>query len=131
WRAGGGFSRGRWVEPDLLVPQFVGQNAQRQARVQSGAGGHNGKRERQPGAVANQLINDVRLGRDALLSQAATQQGDGLLGTQDVQGDWVGTFLYYQAGQLVAAGDHDPASGAARQQGADLVGVPGVVQHHQ
>ena len=73
-----------------------------------------------------------RLGRHPRRAEAAGQQlaaPRSAVSRSSVQR--VGAVGGDQAGQLVAAGDHDQAARRAGQQRADLLGVAGVVQHDQ
>ena len=94
-------------------------------------GGGHPQRQRQVGADPGQLGRRRRLGRHPIRPEDRGQQGVRLVRAEHVEGQAVGAVAGEQAGQPVPAGDQHQAAGAARQQRADLVGVDGVVQHHQ
>ncbi|OLE23822.1 MAG: hypothetical protein AUG49_15030 [Catenulispora sp. 13_1_20CM_3_70_7] len=115
-------------------------------RLLDGAGGDDVEGERQAGAQADQLADDVVGGaaplrpeflgrqgsdRQPLHPQPLPQQPPGLLLTKRIQRDRHGPVERDQPRQPHPAGDQHQAAGRAGQQRAHLLGVAGVVQQHQ
>jgi hypothetical protein len=73
----------------------------------------------------------IRLGGYPIGAEPAPQQLPRLRRRQQVQGDRMGTLGRDQAGELVAAGHQRQAPRRGREQRADLIRIPGVVQHDQ
>ena len=113
------------------MAEFGGKRREREMWMGSGASGHDGERERQPAAAADQLCHGLRLGSNPAGAEASGQQGGGLGRAERVQRERVGTLLRHKADQPVAAGDHNQATRASGQQRAHLSDVTGVVQHDE
>src|SRR5262249_37064509 len=90
-----------------------------------------GQRQRQPGAVLDQLVNSVRFVADTLGTEAGGEQLPGLGDAEQVQGDGVGAVDRDQTGEPVAAGDDRQTVWPGGQQGAYLLGVAGIVEQDQ
>ena len=81
----------------------------------------------------------IRASSAAAVASAATRSGPTMrassspasAGESTPRREGPGAVAGDQPEEPVAAGDQHQAAGAGGQQGADLVGVAGVVQHHQ
>ncbi|MDI5942499.1 hypothetical protein QLR68_31170, partial [Micromonospora sp. DH15] len=113
------------------VPQFGGEGRQRRGGLPDGPRRHDGQRQRQAGAATDDLVPRRRLAVGAAPAEPAAQQFPRLGRREQVQRHRVGPVGDHQAGEPVAAGHHDEAARRARQQGAHLLVVAGVVEQHQ
>jgi hypothetical protein len=127
----GGVLTGERVEAAAGVAELAGECGERVRGVDGAAGGDDGQREGQVRAPGDDLVRGVGLHADAVVAEPVGQQQPSLVVGEQAQRERVGAIGGDQAGELVAAGDQDQAAGGAGQQGADLVGVAGVVQQHQ
>ncbi len=114
-----------------LVGELVGECGQGPAGPPGEAGGDHPQRQRQSAAQVREAQCGGLLGVDPVGAEDAGQEGGGVLGGEDVQGDGAGGVGDDQPGQAVAAGDDGDAAVAAGQERADLVGVAGVVEDDQ
>ena len=116
-------------------PARLGQRGQVVGDAAAGlveqVGGGDPQCQRQQPAHPSQLGGRRRLGRHPVRADDAGQQLAGLGGGEHIQREGPGAVAGDQPQEPVAAGDQHQAAGAGGQQGADLVGVAGVVQHHQ
>ena len=119
------------VQPGRGVPQFGGEDGEREIGMSGGPGRDHADRQGQAGAAGEQLGRRVRLGGQPRAAQAAGEQFPGLVRGQHVEVERAGAVPGDQAGQPAAAGDQHRAAGTAGQQGDHLAAVAGVVQHHQ
>jgi hypothetical protein len=118
------------VQAAARLGQRVGQHGEGEAGPGGGAGGHDGQGQRKPGAGGNDLVDGSGLAGDPVRPEPPGQQPAGVGAGEWVQDDRPGA-VGDQPGQFVAAGHDDQAAGRAGQQRPDVVGVAGVVQHHQ
>ena len=119
------------VQRPAGVAQVGGQRGQREAGLAGGAGGGDAQRQGQPRAQLDQLVRGAGSSATRCGAEPAGQQFLRLGVGEHIQGERERALGGDQAGELVAAGHDDQAAGAGRQQRADLVDVPGVIQQHQ
>ncbi len=113
------------------VSELGGERAQRMRRMDRGAGGDDGQRQRQPGTATDDLLDGFGLGRDPVVAEPGGQQPPRVLGRQQVDGERMRPVRHHQPGEVIAAGHHDQAAGRPGQQRGHLGGVAGVVEQHQ
>ena len=111
--------------------QFRGDLPEIQVRAHRRAGGDDGQREREARARRDDLRHRAGVSGEPVRAEALLQQLAGLAVGQHVQQQRAGGLGGHQPGELVAAGDDDPAGGGAGQQRPHLCRVPGVVKQHQ
>ncbi|MDQ0936197.1 hypothetical protein QFZ49_006172 [Streptomyces turgidiscabies] len=119
------------VQASVGPAQLPGERRERQTGLGGGAGGDDRQCERQPRALADDLPYGHVLGRHPVRSQPADQQLPGLGGTEQAEGQQMGPLGGGESGQRSPAGDQRQTPGGPGQQWPDLLGVAGVVQHHQ
>ena len=126
---GGGIPAVEGVQAVVGICQLGGERGQREVGLRTGTGGHDGKCQWQPGAVGDDRVHRGGFGGHAGGIETAGQQFAGLDRAEQVDGQQTGAFGRGQAGEPVPAGDQRQATRCAGQQRADLLGIPGVVQH--
>ena len=123
--------------PDRVGQGVAGlaQPRRQQLERQSGSGGRAGRRDRdrqrQPRAPVEDGPGRLRFAGHPVGPDPPREQVARLLLRQRVQAQRLGALCGDQGGELVPAGDDGQAAGRTGQQRADLLGVPGVVQHDQ
>ena len=120
----GGQGVGRLAQPRR-------QHLERQSGSGGRAGRRDGDRQRQPRAPVEDGPGRLRLAGHPVGPDPPREQVVRLLLRQRVQAQRLGALGGDQGGELVPAGDDGQAAGRTGQQRADLLGVPGVVQHDQ
>ena len=105
------------VQQPCRVAQFGGEGGQRERGVRGAPGGEHRQRQRQPRAVFDHLVHDLRLDRQPVRAEAAGQQLPGLGGAEQPDGDRAGALGGDQAGEPVAAGDQDRQPGLPGSRG--------------